>query len=102
MNYHINAVTRIDPRTNRVVGQPVKLSFAPAGVAAGAGKLWIVPSRYLANRPQDVASIAELDVGGLGDPTMVALEGVPEDAEWFDGALWVTLPAPRMIVKLSP
>lgn len=101
-NYHINAVTRIDPHTNRVIGQPLSMSFAAEMIASGAGKVWVVPSVSVAGSPQGVTSIAEFDVNRLGEPTIVPLDGVPVDAEWFGGALWVALQAPKMVVKLSP
>jgi YVTN family beta-propeller protein len=101
-NYHINAVTRIDPRTNQVVGQPLRLPFAPEWITSGNGKVWVLPSPSFEGRPQGVKSIAEFDVNRLDEPKIVPLEGVPMDAEWTVDALWLTLQAPNIIVKLSP
>jgi len=101
-NYHTFAVTRIDPRTNRVVGPSLRVPFAPEWMTSGNGKVWVLPSPSLANHPQGVKSIAEFDLNRLDQPEIVPLEGVPMDAEWSDGALWVTLQAPNMIVKVAP
>jgi len=39
-NYGSSTVSRIDPRTNRVVGT-VRVGPAPCGLAAGAGSIWV-------------------------------------------------------------
>jgi hypothetical protein len=37
-------VTRVDPRTNRIVGQPTRLPVEPWSLAVGAGSVWVTPN----------------------------------------------------------
>ena len=37
-------VTRVDPRTNQVVGQPTRLPVEPWSLTAGAGSIWVTPN----------------------------------------------------------
>jgi DNA-binding beta-propeller fold protein YncE len=38
------AVWRIDPRSNRVVGEPTRLPVDPWSIAVGAGSVWVAPN----------------------------------------------------------
>jgi hypothetical protein len=38
------AVWRIDPRSNRVVGEPTRLPVDPWSIAVGAGSVWVTPN----------------------------------------------------------
>jgi DNA-binding beta-propeller fold protein YncE len=38
------AVWRIDPRSNRVVGEPTRLPVDPWNIAVGAGSVWVTPN----------------------------------------------------------
>jgi DNA-binding beta-propeller fold protein YncE len=38
------AVWRIDPRSNRVVGEPTRLPIDPWHIAVGAGSVWVTPN----------------------------------------------------------
>jgi YVTN family beta-propeller protein len=40
-----DAVSRIDPATNRVAGRPIPVGDSPEGVAVGEGALWVASSR---------------------------------------------------------
>ena len=37
-------VTRVDPRTNRVVGEPTRLPVDPWSLGVGAGSVWVAPN----------------------------------------------------------
>ena len=37
-------VTRVDPWTNRIVGQPTRLPVEPWSLAVGAGSVWVTPN----------------------------------------------------------
>jgi streptogramin lyase len=51
-----DAVVRIDPRTARVVGKPLRVGTTPVGLAAGAGSLWVT------NNGSD--TVTRIDPGG--------------------------------------
>jgi YVTN family beta-propeller protein len=41
VNSKSNSVTRIDPRTKRVVGSPIAVGRNPIGIAATRGAIWV-------------------------------------------------------------
>jgi streptogramin lyase len=44
-NFGSATVSRIDPRTGRVVGAPLLVGREPVGIASGAGYLWVASLR---------------------------------------------------------
>jgi YVTN family beta-propeller protein len=41
VNETSNDVVRINPKTAKVVGAPIKVGTTPVGLAVGAGSLWV-------------------------------------------------------------
>ncbi len=101
-NYHDDSVSRIDPRTNQLVGKPLRVPFAPEWMTSGNGKVWVLPSPTIEEHLQGVESIAEFDSTTAGEAKNVPLGGLPMDAALGDGALWITLQSPDMLLKLAP
>ena len=75
------SVARIDPRTNRLSGRPVRTGASPQSLAVGGGSLWV------ANH--DERTVTRID---LASGTMVADISVPSEPHrvaYGAGAVWV-------------
>jgi YVTN family beta-propeller protein len=95
-------VVRIDPRTNRVVGKPLRVPADAAAIAVAQGTLW-------------VARVADGDLGAPGkdwvtriDPasgrTMatVTVPRAPLDLAATSGAVWVTNSSGDSVARIDP
>jgi DNA-binding beta-propeller fold protein YncE len=45
VNERSNNVMRINPKTAKVVGEPIRVGNTPVGIAAGARSLWVTNNR---------------------------------------------------------
>ena len=56
-NWGDGTISRIDPHTNKVVGNPILAGNGPFVIAAGEGSLWV--SNYVVNV---IATVSRLDL----------------------------------------
>jgi DNA-binding beta-propeller fold protein YncE len=95
------SVSRIDPRTGRVVGEPVPTGRGAADVVVGAGSVWV------ANTAAGTVSRLDAATGRpAGDPVLVGDEQVLALA-FGEGGLWVAktdtpLADPIELLRLDP
>ncbi len=102
-NWHINSVTRIDPRTNQVVGEPIPIGFHAGNIAAGLGSVWVT-SDYrspMDGTPEDVV-LVRIDPKTNQAAETIPLGGHPIDAEIAGDAVWVSVQGSDKIVRINP
>jgi YVTN family beta-propeller protein len=102
-NWHVNSVTRIDPATNQVVGEPIPIGFPAGNIAAGLGSVWVT-SDYRAPvdaAPEDVV-LVRIDPQTNRAVETIPLGGHPIDVEIAGEAVWVSILAPNMILRINP
>jgi YVTN family beta-propeller protein len=76
-----DSVARIDPRTNRLAGRPVRTGASPQSLAVGGGSLWV------ANHNASTVSRIDQATGKvLAD---IAVPSEPHRVAWGAGAAWV-------------
>jgi YVTN family beta-propeller protein len=76
-----DGVTRVDPRTNRVVGRPVATGSSPQSLAVGGGSLWV------ANHDGQTITRIDQATGKVVADIPVASE--PHRVAYGAGAVWV-------------
>jgi YVTN family beta-propeller protein len=88
-----STVTRINPRTNQPVGDPINVAREPRGIAVGAGSVWVTSSardRVFQIDPS-VGSVETISVGG--GPTGIAVGA---------GAVWVANSGDGTVSRIDP
>jgi peptide/nickel transport system substrate-binding protein len=75
-------VTRINPKTNTVVGDPIEVGNGPAGIAVGDHEVWV------ADKLDD--TVVRIDPGTDEVSLPIAVGGSPSGISYGDGAAWVT------------
>jgi DNA-binding beta-propeller fold protein YncE len=90
-------VTRIDPRSGRVV-ETIPVAFCPIGIVVGAGAVWVAhcsnagrPGRVTKIDPRSNRPVAEVAVGK--DPNGIAVSG---------GLVWVANQGGDTITRIDP
>ena len=79
-NSEQNTVVRIDPETQTLAGEPIKVGLQPMSLVVGADFVYVVN--------QGDQTISTVDTTGLvGDP--LQLDGKPGGIEFHDGTLYV-------------
>ncbi len=79
-NSEQNTVIRIDPETQKLTGEPIKVGSKPTSLVVGADFVYVVN--------QGDQTISTVDTTGpVGDP--LQLDGKPGGIEFFDGTLYV-------------
>ena len=100
---HRQSVFRVDPTTNRVVGQ-LRLHFDPGGIAVGGGSVWVTNPRgnsVVRIDPRSLRIVKRIPVGR--DPVAVVVgEGSVWVANYEDGTVSRIDPRNGSIVKTIP
>jgi YVTN family beta-propeller protein len=76
-----DSVARIDPRTNRLLGRPVRTGASPQSLAVGGGSLWV------ANH--DERTVARIDLASATVVADIPVPSEPHRVAWGAGAVWV-------------
>src|SRR5215217_7816425 len=76
-----DSVARIDPRTNRRVGRPVRTGASPQSLATGGGSLWV------ANH--DVATVTRIELASGKVVADIPVPSEPHRVAYGAGATWV-------------
>ena len=101
-NYHRNSLSQIDPKTNQIVGDPLRVPFAPEWMTSGDGKLWVFPSPYAENNiPQNFQGVAEFDTAHTDKTSILSMDGLPMDGVVSAGSLWVTTQEPNQVIRVA-
>ena len=86
-------ITRIDPKTNEAVGEPIVIEGQPVGVAAGDGGVWVA----------DLAGqVIWIDAESNEADEPISIGGSPQSLAFGDGALWVTDLYNGTVVRMEP
>ncbi len=85
-----DSVTRIDPDTNRVVGEPIKVTD-PSEVAVGAGAVWVAGSAVTRIDPDTNRVVGE-----------IASEAVPYGLAVGEGEVWVASLDGDSVTRIYP
>jgi YVTN family beta-propeller protein len=99
-NWHDNSVSRIDPATNRVVGSPIPIGFRAGNLAVGAGGVWVTSDYRLDAAPQDVV-VVRIDPQTNRAVETIAVGGHPIDVAATEGAVWVSVADPGMLLRIA-
>jgi len=99
-NYHDQSVTKVDPQTTRVAAAPIPVGLSAGRILTGAGSVWVLPE-------WDHPGEAGADTIARIDPRTMAVEtvhvgGVPMDAAFANGRLYVVTQQPDRLVELRP
>jgi len=90
-----DTVTKIDPDSGEVVGDPIRVGDGPAGIRVGDGFVWVT------NQPEDSVSRIDPDSGHLvGTPTRVGNR--PAGIKPGAGYVWVTNVADDTVSRIDP
>ena len=76
-----DSVARIDPRTNRVAGRPVRTGASPQSLAVGGGSLWV------ANH--DAGTVTRIDQASAKVMAHIPVPSEPHRVAYGAGAAWV-------------
>jgi YVTN family beta-propeller protein len=76
-----DSLARIDPRTNRLVGRPVRTGASPQSLATGGGSLWV------ANH--DERTVARIDLASGKVVADIPVPSEPHQVAYGAGAVWV-------------
>jgi len=99
-NWHDNSVSRIDPTTNRVVGSPIPIGFHAGNLAAGADGVWVTSDYRVDAAPQDVV-VVRIDPQTNRAVETIAVGGHPIDVAATEGAIWVSVANPGMVLRIA-
>jgi YVTN family beta-propeller protein len=95
-----DSVARIDPRTNRLAGRPVRTGVSPQSLATGGGSLWVANHDARTVTRIDPASgtvVADISVGS--EPHRVAYgAGAAWVGNWHDNSVSRIDPATNRVV----
>jgi YVTN family beta-propeller protein len=87
-------VARIDPETNRVVGEPALAGFAPSAISAGFDAVWVAN-----DGDNNVVKINPLTNGVV---KVIGVGGSPRSIAVGEGAVWVTSVAEDVVTRIEP
>jgi len=76
-----DSVTRIDPKTNRSLGRPVRTGASPQSLAVGGGSLWV------ANH--DERTVTRIDLASGKVVADIPVPSEPHRVAYGAGAVWV-------------
>jgi streptogramin lyase len=99
-NYHTQSVTKVDPRTTRILSPAIPVGLPAGRILVGAGSVWVLPEW---DRPGEARSdeIARIDPRTLAVET-IHVGGAPMDGAFADGRLFVVTQQPDRLVELTP
>ena len=105
-NWHDLSVSRIDPQTNQFVGDPIPVSYAAGSIAAGDGNVWVTSDyRGIEAFPEaftDHTVLIRIDPKTNTVIDTIPLGGHPVDVEVIEGAVWVSIQQPDVVLKIRP
>ena len=105
-NWHDLSVSRIDPQTNQVVGDPIPIEYAAGNIAAGDGNVWVTSDyRGVEAFPEpflDHTVLIRIDPKTNQVVDTIPLGGHPVDVEVTEGAVWVSVQHPDVVLKIQP
>jgi YVTN family beta-propeller protein len=87
-------VARINPRTNRVAGRPVRTGASPQSLAVGGGSLWV------ANH--DAATVTRIDLASGKVVADIPVPSEPHRVAYGAGAAWVGLWHDNSVSRIDP
>ena len=93
-NFNAWTLARVNPRTNRVVGLPLRVGKQPCGLAHGDGSLWVGP---FGTRTVERVNPATGKV-----VKRIVIGGTPYDVAFHDGSLWATSASAGAVVRIDP
>ena len=100
-DWHIDSVTRIDPQTNQVVGAPIPIGFHAGNIVADLGSVWVT-SDYRIDGDADQIVLVRVDPATNQAIETIPLGGHPIDVVVAEGAVWVSVQGPSMVVRIEP
>jgi YVTN family beta-propeller protein len=93
-NLDDGTVTRIDTRTNQVVGKPLSVGGRPVAVAVGGGAVWVASG---------TGGVTRLDPESgtpVGDP--ITVPGRLQGLAFGEGAAWVVDQDAPALTRIEP
>jgi YVTN family beta-propeller protein len=100
-NWHDNSVSRIDPATNQVVGMPIPIGFHAGNIAAGLGSVWVT-SDYRSEGDREDVVVVRIDPKTNQAIETIPVGGHPIDVDIAEGAVWVSVQNPDMVLRINP
>jgi YVTN family beta-propeller protein len=88
------SVARIDPRTNRLAGRPVRTGASPQSLAVGGGSLWV------ANH--DASTVTRIDLASGRVVADIPVPSEPHRVAYGAGAAWVGLWHDNSVSRIDP
>jgi YVTN family beta-propeller protein len=98
-NTQDGTVSRIDPRTNRVVNT-IHVAPCPIGITAGAGAVWV--GHCNVTDPSLQSTVTEIDPSSNRQVAQVAVGDEPSSLAVVRGLVWVTNFADDTITRIDP
>lgn len=87
-------VTRIDPATNRVVGEEMETGPCPGPAAAAGGSLWVIDSCWNA--------VVRFDLDNGRPVGLVPVGASPSDLVEAGGSVWVANESSGTVTRIDP
>jgi YVTN family beta-propeller protein len=89
-----DSLARINPKTNRVAGRPVRTGASPQSLAVGGGSLWV------ANH--DAGTVTRIDPASGRVVADIPVGSEPHRVAWGTGAAWVGLWHDNSVSRIDP
>lgn len=83
-------VLRIDPRTNRVSGPPIRVGPGPGSIVSGAGTLWVTDMDYVSRINPATGAVANARGGPWGGADSLGNAKISKVDAVGAGSLWTT------------
>jgi DNA-binding beta-propeller fold protein YncE len=93
-------VVRIDPRTNRVSGPPIRVGVGPGGIVSGAGTLWVAGMDYVSRINPATGAVSNARGGPWGGTDRLGNAKVYRVDAAGAGSLWTT--GVNVVQRLDP
>src|SRR5262249_45159106 len=98
-NTEDGTVSRIDPRTNRVV-RTIRVATCPIGITVGAGAVWVGHCNVTDTDLQ--GTVTEIDPRSNRQVAQVAVGKAPNGLALVRGLIWVTNQQDDTITRIDP
>lgn len=97
-NNGADSVTRVDPHSHKVIGEPITVGSSPRGVAVGAGAVWVAV--------QGDNAVTRIDPPLAGSSDRVVVETIPvgdhpDGVAVGAGSVWVTNLFDRTVTRID-
>jgi DNA-binding beta-propeller fold protein YncE len=83
-------VVRVDPRTNRTSGPPIRVGVGPGGIVSGAGTLWLTNMDYVSRINPATGAVANARGGPWGGTDRFGNAKISRIDAAGAGSLWTT------------